>query len=91
MSLDYTEPFVGDYFWFLRDLTKRGGGRFEDVKPDVDLGPLMEDAIASIRTRYLLRYIPRDVAPQGWHSIDVKVKRPGRYSISARKGYQRSQ
>jgi hypothetical protein len=25
----------------------------------------------------------------GWHSIGVKVTGPGRYSITARRGYQR--
>lgn len=79
-----------DYFWFLGDLARRTEGTFSDLKPDRDLEPLLQAAIADVRTRYLLRYVPRDVAPGGWHRIEMKINRPGRYQISARQGYQRS-
>jgi len=87
MSVIYSSGQT-DYFWFLRDLVQRGGGTFSDVTPDVDLRPRLESAVADVRTRYLLRYSPVGVAAQGWHSISVQVKRPGRYSVTARKGYQ---
>jgi len=78
-----------DYFWFLNDLVKRGGGSFSDLGPTEDIKPKLEAAVAEIRTRYLLRYTPQGVASQGWHAIDVEVLRSGRYSVMARKGYQR--
>ena len=35
----------------------------------------------------MLRYVPNGVALTGWHDIDVKVLRPGRFTVRARKGY----
>jgi hypothetical protein len=35
--------------------------------------------------RYLLRYTPRGVAKDGWHRLEVRVKRRG--TVKARPGY----
>ena len=38
-------------------------------------------------SRHLVRYQPAGVAPGGWHSITVRVTRPGQYAVEARRGY----
>jgi VWFA-related protein len=44
--------------------------------------------LESFRASYVLRYTPRNVAPEGWHEIGVTVTRHGHYEIRNRKGYQ---
>ena len=44
-------------------------------------------AIQDFRSSYLLRYTPEGVAPSEWHAIKVKVLKPGRHTVRARKGY----
>ena len=78
------------YYWWLEDLAKRGGGSFRYVPPTTDLSEQVIEAVGELRTRYLLRYIPTNVPAAGWHPIEVKIKRAGRYTVTARKGYQRS-
>jgi hypothetical protein len=69
----------------LTDLAQRTGGavhRMSDARRD--LAAIVED----FRTSYVLRYRPRGVPAPGWHEIRVRVTRPGRYDIRARKGYE---
>ncbi len=40
------------------------------------------------RASYVLEYAPQSVAPGGWHEVAVSVRRPGKYDVRARKGYQ---
>lgn len=44
-------------------------------------------AFEDFGSSYVLRYTPLGVAPEGWHQVDVKVLRPGRFAVRARKGY----
>ena len=44
--------------------------------------------LESFRASYVLQYIPRKVAPDGWHDVTVTVTKHGRYEIRNRKGYQ---
>jgi len=44
--------------------------------------------VADFRTTYLLRYTPLGVQPGGWHELRVRIKRPGSFTIRARKGYE---
>lgn len=43
--------------------------------------------IDTFRQRYILHYTPEGVAPEGWHEIVVRVTRPGRHDVDARRGY----
>ena len=54
-----------------------GGSTIGDVKAILD----------TYRVRYVLRYVPRGVNPTGWHEIEVRVIKPGRFVVEARKGY----
>ena len=50
------------------------GGRFLFVESSSNLEEIFQRILAEMKTRYLLSYIPADVAPDGWHDIEVKVK-----------------
>jgi VWFA-related protein len=71
----------------LRDAADRTGGELIEPHITAPLPFLFDRVIDEFRTRYLLRYIPSGVAPEGWHDIVVRVK-GGKYAVRARKGYQ---
>jgi VWFA-related protein len=69
----------------LRDAVRRSGGLEHRLdERDAVLRRVLED----FRSSYLLRYTPTGVDQPGWHQITVTVKRPGRFSIRARQGYE---
>lgn len=81
--------FMADDRAPLREIADTSGGRLFDLQEgDSFLTPL-RDALEEFRTRYILHYRPRDVAKTGWHDIAVKLTRPGKYDIRARRGYWR--
>jgi hypothetical protein len=72
----------------LTDAAERTGGLFHLS------GKAGDGAVAAFRTvfddfrqSYVLRYTPAKVRSTGWHEIDVKISRRGRYDVRARKGY----
>ncbi len=74
---------------FLRDLTSATGGRLFEIEKTADLEATFRAIVEEFRHRYLLSYTPRGVAKDGWHRLDVRVKRKG-IAIKARPGYLRS-
>jgi hypothetical protein len=69
----------------LTDLVQRTGGALHRMSDDArDLAAIVED----FRTSYVLRYRPTGIPAAGWHEIRVRVTRPGRYDVRARKGYE---
>ena len=71
---------------FLRDLTSFTGGRLFEVEKTEKLDAIFVSILEEFRQRYLVSYTPRGVAREGWHKLDVRVKRGG--TIKARPGYQ---
>ena len=71
---------------FLRDLTSSTGGRLFEVEKTEKLDAIFIGIMQEFRQRYLLSYTPRGVARDGWHKLDVRVKRGG--TVRARPGYQ---
>jgi VWFA-related protein len=71
---------------FLRDLTSFTGGRLFEVEKTEKLDSIFVDILKEFRQRYLLSYTPRGVTKEGWHKLDVRVKRGG--TVKARPGYQ---
>ena len=71
---------------FLRDLTSLTGGRLFEVEKTQNLDAIFVGILDEFRQRYLVSYTPRGVAREGWHRLDVRVKRGG--TIKARPGYQ---
>lgn len=69
----------------LQALSLLTGGRLVRTHED-SVGSAVITAIEEFRQSYVLRYYPTGVAIDGWHKIDVKVRR-GRYRIRSRLGY----
>lgn len=61
----------------LERVNSTGESVVADVKRTLD----------SFRQRYILRYRPTGVDPDGWHTVAVRVTRPGRLTVQARRGY----
>lgn len=72
---------------FIEDLADVTGGRVLEAKQDTDLSPIFRAVLDEFRYRYLVTYTPTGVAREGWHRLDVRVKRPGA-RVRARPGYQ---
>jgi Ca-activated chloride channel family protein len=70
---------------FLRELTSLTGGRLFEVDKTANLSAIFLEVLQEFRQRYLLSYTPRGVARDGWHRLEVKVRR--RASVKARPGY----
>jgi VWFA-related protein len=71
---------------FLRDLASFTGGRLFEVEKTERLDSVFLQILQEFRQRYLISYTPRDVMKEGWHKLDVRVKRGG--TVKARPGYQ---
>jgi len=71
---------------FLRDLTQFSGGRLYELEKTADLASTFKAIVDEFRHRYLVSYTPRGVAKDGWHRLDVRVKRSGA-TVKARPGY----
>jgi Ca-activated chloride channel family protein len=70
----------------LRDLASATGGRHWVAQNSRDLGGLFNKAIDELRSRYLLTYVPKGVAREGWHDVKVTLK-GARGEVTARPGY----
>ena len=70
---------------FLRDLSATTGGRLFEVEKTANLSAIFLEVLQEFRQRYLVSYTPRGVAKDGWHRLDVRVKRKG--TVKARPGY----
>lgn len=72
---------------FVEELASLTGGRLHEVDERSDLSATFRAILEEFRYRYLVTYTPRAVARDGWHTLDVQVKRPGA-RVKARPGYQ---
>jgi VWFA-related protein len=71
---------------FLRDLASFTGGRLFEVEKTEKLDTIFLGILQEFRQRYLVSYTPRGVTKEGWHKLDVRVKRGA--TVKARPGYQ---
>lgn len=71
---------------FLKELTEVSGGSLFEIASTSDLGDTFLRVLDEFRQRYLLSYAPRGVPPEGWHRLDVRVKRRS-VTVQARPGY----
>lgn len=62
------------------------GGRAWYAGSSAELRENFLKVLADLRTRYLLTYYPQGVSRDGWHTLDVRLKR-GRATVRARPGY----
>lgn len=72
---------------FVEDLAEVTGGRALRARKDADLSPAFRAVLDEFRYRYLVTYTPTGVARDGWHKLDVRVRRSGA-RVRARPGYQ---
>ena len=70
----------------LKDLTDATGGHMLPVAANGDLRGAFQKILQDFRSRYILSYSPQGVPIDGFHRLDVKVKRRG-LSVKARPGY----
>ena len=68
------------------ELTSLTGGRLFEVEKTEKLDTIFLSILQEFRQRYLVSYTPRGVTKEGWHKLDVRVKRGG--TVKARPGYQ---
>jgi VWFA-related protein len=71
---------------FLHDLSATTGGTFYDVGSTQNLGATFVKILNEFRQRYLVSYSPRGVPGEGWHRLEVRVKRRG-LDVKSRPGY----
>jgi VWFA-related protein len=70
----------------LKDLTDATGGHMIHVSSSADLRGAFEKILQDFRSRYILAYSPQGVSAEGFHRIEVRMKRRG-LTVKARPGY----
>jgi VWFA-related protein len=70
----------------LKDLTDATGGHMLPVAANGDLRGAFQKILQDFRSRYILSYSPQGVPIDGFHRLDVRVKRRG-LTVKARPGY----
>ena len=70
----------------LKAITDATGGHILPVRSSAELTAAFQKILEDFRNRYILAYSPAGVTPDGFHTLDVRVKRPG-VSVKARPGY----
>jgi Ca-activated chloride channel family protein len=70
----------------LKDLTDATGGHMMAVAANGDLRGAFQKILQDFRSRYILSYSPQGVPIDGFHRLDVRVKRRG-LTVKARPGY----
>jgi Ca-activated chloride channel family protein len=70
----------------LGELASAGGGRRWSAQSSRDLRDLFGKVLNELRSRYLLTYVPKGVARDGWHDVKVTLK-GARGEVTARPGY----
>ena len=73
---------------FLEDIVEATGGRRLDAGDFDRLQVTLKTVVSEFRQRYVIAYAPQGVAQEGWHTLDVRVKRRG-VTVRARPGYSR--
>jgi VWFA-related protein len=77
-------PARGDQI--LVPITEATGGRRWVTNESARIGPLLLEALADMRARYLLTYYPDPAVTPGWHELKMTLK-TGRADILTRPGY----
>jgi VWFA-related protein len=73
----------------LREAAEESGGEMHPPGRFNDALGAFRRVVEDFRQSYVLRYGLRGVKGEGWHTLEVKLKKPDaqRYTIQARKGY----
>lgn len=79
----WVDPFARG---FMRELINDTGGRALEAPEDGDMRKVFTEIVNEFQRRYLLVYVPTNVADVGWHDVVVKLKHR-RGAVTARRGY----
>jgi VWFA-related protein len=71
---------------FLRDVAKATGGQVWFARSSIELTDIYMRVLEDMESRYLLSYEPKGVPREGWHPLEVKLKKK-KGKIRARPGY----
>jgi hypothetical protein len=71
----------------LPELVAPTAGDVFALAPTDSISGLFKRMLDDFRAAYVLQYVPRGVAREGWHDVTVALKKPGKYDVRARKGY----
>lgn len=87
-ALVLTAPYVtGDLKAFYLDLANETGGTVVPILPGTDVSKTFRSLLSDFRSSYVLRFTPHGVEHRGYHTLTVKVRRPGALDVRARRGY----
>jgi len=73
---------------FLGRITRETGGRLLHAESGSEVQARVAEALAEIGARYVLSYEPRGAAGEGWHQVQVRLRRR-RGTVVVRPGYYR--
>jgi hypothetical protein len=69
---------TNDAVALLKVMADATGGRYVDAQWDNTLGETFQQILREYRQRYILTFTPEGVrSGDGWHTLEVKVKRRG--------------
>jgi Ca-activated chloride channel family protein len=71
----------------LRSITDDSGGRTEMIVSPRDLDPATAGIADELSRQYFLGYASPAPRDGRWHSIEVRLTKPGAYTVRARKGF----
>lgn len=71
----------------LRPVAEQTGGRLYTVQTLTNVPAKVAEVLDAFRTSYVLRYVATGVPVTGWHEVQVRVDKPGKYVVRAKKGY----
>jgi len=71
----------------LKDLVSPTAGQVIPLSPGDSISRVFRTMLEEFRASYVLRYVAKGVAEEGWHEITVSVSKRGRFDIRARRGY----
>jgi VWFA-related protein len=72
----------------LTDLVGPTSGQVFPLAVNDSVSGVFKAMLDDFRASYVLQYMPRGVADDGWHEVQVSVKKHSKYDIRARKGYK---
>jgi Ca-activated chloride channel family protein len=73
---------------FLKDLAKDSGGKVWSATSSTGLEAVYVNILEEMGSRYLLTYEPSGVPGEGWHTLEVKLKKTKADDVRARSGYR---
>jgi hypothetical protein len=71
----------------LTELVRPTAGQVIPLTSKESISSVFKATLEDFRASYVLRYVAQGVKDEGWHEIEVSLKKRGRFDIRARRGY----